>query len=78
MNNNTKIAICFFNNREVRAIWGEEDNKWWFNVVDIAAVFEFVTVDGKKHLADGLDSEATVSFVKHFPDNNATNALDWK
>ena len=25
-----KISIRFFNDREVRAIWDEENNKWWF------------------------------------------------
>ncbi|MDR0753817.1 MAG: cell filamentation protein Fic, partial [Prevotellaceae bacterium] len=35
---NTKISIRFFDNREVRAIWDEENNKWWFNVVDVVAV----------------------------------------
>lgn len=30
-----KISIRFFNDREVRAIWDEENSKWWFSVVDI-------------------------------------------
>lgn len=38
MNDNTKISIRFFDDREVRAIWDEENNKWWFNVVDVVAV----------------------------------------
>jgi cell filamentation protein len=36
--NNPKISIRFFDDREVRAGWDEENNKWWFNVVDIVAV----------------------------------------
>jgi len=78
MSNNTKISIRFFSNREVRAIWDEEGYKWWLTVVDVAAAFKFVTANGKKRLADALDSEGVVSFVKHFSDNNAINALDWK
>lgn len=35
---NTKISISFFNDREVRAVWDEENNKWWFSVLDIVAV----------------------------------------
>ncbi|MDR1632206.1 MAG: Fic family protein [Dysgonamonadaceae bacterium] len=35
---NTKISIRFFDDREVRAIWDEENNKWWFSVPDIVAV----------------------------------------
>ncbi len=33
-----KISIRFFNDREVRAIWDEENAKWWFSVLDIVAV----------------------------------------
>ena len=35
---NTKISIRFFEDREVRAIWDEENAKWWFSVLDIIAV----------------------------------------
>lgn len=38
MNDKTKISIRFFDDREVRAIWDEENNKWWFSVLDIVAV----------------------------------------
>ena len=34
----SKISISFFNNREVRAVWDEENNKWWFSIVDIVAI----------------------------------------
>lgn len=33
-----KISIRFFNDREVRAIWDEENAKWWFSVLDIVGV----------------------------------------
>lgn len=32
-----KKSICFFNDREVRAVWDDEHNKWWFSVLDIIA-----------------------------------------
>jgi cell filamentation protein len=35
---NTKISIRFFNDREVRAVWDEQNTKWWFSVLDIVAV----------------------------------------
>jgi cell filamentation protein len=38
MSHNTKISIRFFDDREVRAIWDEENNKWRFSVLDIVAV----------------------------------------
>jgi len=34
----TKISIRFFDDREVRAVWDEEQAKWWFSVVDIVGV----------------------------------------
>lgn len=33
-----KISIRFFNDKEVRAIWDEENSKWWFSVLDIVGV----------------------------------------
>jgi cell filamentation protein len=38
MNHKTKISIRFFDDREVRAIWDEDNAKWWFSVLDIVAV----------------------------------------
>lgn len=35
---NHKISIRFFDDREVRAVWDEENAKWWFSVLDIIAV----------------------------------------
>lgn len=33
-----KIPIRFFDDREVRAVWDEENSKWYFSVLDIVAV----------------------------------------
>jgi cell filamentation protein len=33
-----KISIRFFNDREVRAVWDDENCKWWFSVLDVVAV----------------------------------------
>jgi cell filamentation protein len=38
MKQRQKISIRFFNDREVRAIWDENETKWWFSVLDVAAV----------------------------------------
>ena len=107
----SKISIRFFDDKEVRAVWDEENSKWWFNVVDIVAVlneqndytkagnywrwlkrklvkeqnqlvsaahgFKFVAADGKKRLADTLDSEGIIDLAKHFPNNKAMKFLDW-
>lgn len=33
-----KVSIRFYNDREVRAIWDEDNSKWWFSVLDIVGV----------------------------------------
>jgi cell filamentation protein len=33
-----KISIRFYNDREVRAVWDDENAKWWFSVLDVVAV----------------------------------------
>lgn len=38
MSDNSKISIRFFDDREVRAVWDDENSKWWFSVLDIVAV----------------------------------------
>ena len=35
---NAKISIHFFDDREVRAFWDDQNAKWWFSVLDIIAV----------------------------------------
>lgn len=34
----SKVSIRFYDDREVRAIWDEENSKWWFSVLDIVGV----------------------------------------
>lgn len=38
---NAKISIRFFDDREVRAIWDEENAKWWFSVLDLVALLTY-------------------------------------
>ena len=38
MNKKQKISIRFFDDREVRAVWDEQNAKWWFSVLDIVAL----------------------------------------
>ena len=32
-----KISIRFYKDREVRGVWNDEENKWYFSIVDIVA-----------------------------------------
>lgn len=34
-NNMSKKSIRFFNDREVRAVWDDENNGWWFSATDV-------------------------------------------
>lgn len=38
MKEQQKISIRFFDDREVRALWDEQNAKWWFSVVDIVGI----------------------------------------
>ena len=38
MKEQQKISIRFFDDREVRALWDEQNAQWWFSVLDIVAV----------------------------------------
>lgn len=33
-----KVSIRFFNDREVRTVWDEQNSKWWFSVLDIIGI----------------------------------------
>ena len=37
-NQHQKISIRFFNDKEVRAAWDDDTNRWLFSVVDVIAV----------------------------------------
>ncbi len=34
----SKKSIRFFNDREVRAVWDDENNGWWFSATDVVAI----------------------------------------
>jgi cell filamentation protein len=36
--NDVKISIRFFDDREVRAVWDEQNARWWFSVLDTVAL----------------------------------------
>jgi len=87
---NAKISIRFFDDREVRAIWDEENAKWWFSVLDIVAVLtdqnDYVkTRNYWKYLKDKLKKEnsevvsATTQLKLLAPDGKKrlTDVLDY-
>jgi cell filamentation protein len=107
----SKISIRFFDDREVRAVWDDDNSKWWFSVLDIVGVlrdednyeknrnywkylkaklrksdsqlgsvttqFKFTAPDGKKHLANVLDSDGIIELAKNFPATKASRFIEW-
>ena len=84
-----KKSIRFFNDREVRAVWDEKYNKWWFSVLDIIAAINEQddyqkTRNYWKYLKTKLKKEknelvsATNRFKMQAPDGKQrlTDALD--
>ena len=91
MMGNSKISIRFFDDREVRAIWDDENSKWWFSVLDIVAVLTDQDDYSKtrnywKYLKAKLKKEknqvvsATTQLKIMAPDSKKrlTNMLDYK
>ena len=84
-----KISIRFYDDKEVRAIWDEENSKWWFSVIDVVGVLNEENDYNKvrnywKYLKTKLKKEnpqlvsATNQFKLVAPDGKSrlTDALD--
>lgn len=106
-----KVSIRFYKDREVRAVWDDAGNKWWFSVLDIISVIneqddytktrnywkylktkfkkdgnelvsgtnqlKLLAPDGKLRKTDVLDYDGILELAKNFPNNKATDFLDW-
>ncbi len=85
----SKKSIRFFNDREVRAVWDEENSKWWFSATDIVRAIndeeDYVKAGNywrwlkKKLNADGVQLvSVTHDFKFQAPDGKqrAADALD--
>lgn len=106
-----KVSIRFYKDREVRAVWDDENNKWWFSVIDIVGVLngqddykknrnywkylnaklkkvgielgsvttqlKMTAPDGKRRMTTVTDNKGVKELAKNFPNNKATEFLDW-
>ena len=43
----SKMSIRFYKDREVRAVWDDQTNKWWFSAVDVVAAINEENDRGK-------------------------------
>ena len=84
-----KISTRFYNDRRVRAVWDDENNKWWFSAVDIVRAIndepDYVKAGNywrwlkRKFAADGIQLvSVTHEFKFEAPDGKkrAADALD--
>ena len=87
---NAKKSIRFYNDHEVRAVWDDENAKWWFSATDIVQAIndeEYYKKAGnywrwlkKKLTADGVQLvSVTHDFKFMSPDGKlrAADALDY-
>ena len=85
-----KLSIRFFGDREVRAVWDDDNAKWWFSVLDIIGVLRNVSDYQRnrnywKYLKAKLKKEnhqlgsVTTQFKFTAPDGkkHAANVLDY-
>lgn len=61
-----KISIRFYNGREVRAVWDEENAKWWFSVLDIVGDSKPFSRSGCPVPFVGCRDSSSSSFIAFF------------
>lgn len=60
----SKVSIRFFNDREVCAIWDEENSKWWFSATDNIQLVS-LTHDFKFQSPDGQSKKKAYTFLQN-------------
>ena len=84
----SKKSIRFFNDREVRAVWDEDNSKWWFSATDIVRAIndeeDYVKAGNywrwlkKKFSADGIQLvSVTHDFKFEDPDGGAARKVPY-
>ncbi|MBI9067754.1 MAG: hypothetical protein JEZ09_10715 [Salinivirgaceae bacterium] len=87
---NAKLSIRFFDDREVRAIWDEENAKWWFSVLDIVAVlsdqndyaktrnyWKYLKAKLKKEKSEVLSATTQLKLIAPDGKKRLTDVLDY-
>ena len=75
-----KVSIRFFDDREVRAVWDDENAKLKCEGSQLGSVttqFKFTAPDGKKHAANVLDYDGITLLAKNFPAKQANRFIEW-
>ena len=85
-----KISIRFFDDREVRAVWDEENAKWWFSVLDIISVltdqndyaktrnyWKYLKTKLKKETSEVVSVTTQLKFLAPDGKNRLADVLDY-
>lgn len=87
----SKISIRFFDDREVRAVWDDENAKWWFSVLDMVAVlrnqedytknrnyWKYLKAKLKKENSELVSNTTQLKLVANDGKRYATDMLDYE
>ena len=87
---NAKISIRFFDDREVRAVWDEQNAKWWFSVLDIVALltdqddytktrnyWKYLKAKLKKENSQVVSATTQLKFIAPDGKNRLADMLDY-
>lgn len=53
----SKISFRFYKDHEVRAVWDEENSKWWFSVQDVVGAINDQSEMKKHYLCAGCNNK---------------------
>ena len=87
----SKVSIRFFDDREVRAVWDDENSKWWFSVLDIVGVlnqepdytkvrnyWKYLKAKLKKENSELVSSTTQLKLVANDGKRYLTDMLDYE
>lgn len=68
-----KISIRFFDDKEVRAVWSDENSE----LVSATTQLPLLAPDGKKRKSDCLSANDVALLAKNFPSKKANRFIEW-
>lgn len=91
MLSNRKISIRFFDDREVRTLWDDENAKWWFSVLDIVALltdqddytktrnyWKYLKAKLKRECSEVVSATTQLKLLAPDGKNRLTDVLDYE
>ena len=78
-----KESLKLFNDKKVRTVWDDEQEKWYFSVVDvielttICSTLKLRATDGKMRLTDVAETEQLFRIIQSVPSPKAEPFKQW-